>query len=167
MTNRWLAGENPHDGSRHRKDRWLTPSSLTDPLGHFDLDPAGAPGHTIADRTYLIDQGEDGLVLPWNNRVWLNPPYGKLLSPFMARMAEHNHGTALIFARTETAMFHAYVWPLASAALFLRGRATFLDADGKRASANAGAPSVLLAYGDEDAHILRASGIDGAFLRLH
>lgn len=164
--NGWLGGESPDQGGRHRKDRWLTPRYLTDPLGEFDLDPAGAPGHDLAARTYLLENGEDGLVLPWQGRVWLNPPYGKFLTPFLERMAGHGHGTALLFARTETAAFHEHVWGAASGILFLRGRVRFLDAEGKAARANSGAPSCLVAYGEADAQALRSSGIAGHYVDL-
>ena len=83
-------------------------------------------------------------------------------------MAQHGHGTALIFARTETALFAETVWhaPTARAALFLTGRLTFLRPDGSRPRANAGAPSVLVAYGADDAARLAASGLPGALVAL-
>jgi hypothetical protein len=84
----------------------------------------------------------------------------------MGRMAAHGHGVALIFARTETDSFHRFVWGAASGLLFLRGRLTFHHADGSRAAANGGAPSVLIAYGAEDRDILAAAPIDGAFVPL-
>lgn len=164
--NGWLGGENQDAGSKQRETRWLTPSYLVEPLGKFDLDPCGAPGHSLANRTYQIDDGEDGLKLPWEGRVWLNPPYGKQAEPFLKKMVQHGHGTALIFARTETKSFHENVWQAATACLFLRGRVSFLHADGSKASANAGAPSVLVAYGDEDAEALRVSDIPGQYVPI-
>lgn len=164
--NGWLGGENQARGSADRQTRWLTPYSIVEPLGAFDLDPAGAPGHTLAARTYQLDDGEDGLTLPWFGRVWLNPPYGRYAEPFLRRLVEHGTGTALLFARTETASFQKYVWDAATAVLFLRGRLTFLHASGVPADHNAGAPSVLVAYGDQDAHRLRCSGIPGRYLDL-
>ncbi|MDG5773914.1 DNA N-6-adenine-methyltransferase [Mycolicibacterium fortuitum] len=165
LRNGWLGGENQQEGGRQRETRWLTPKPLVECLGEFDLDPCGAPGHQLARRTYLIDDGEDGLKLPWNGRVWLNPPYGKAALPFMRRMAAHHHGTALVFARTETAMFFETVWSVATAVLFLKGRVTFLTADGVPASANSGAPSCLVAYGNFDAQALYESAA-GMFVRL-
>lgn len=164
--NGWLGGENQNQGPRQRETRWLTPLPIVEPLGKFDLDPCGAPGHNLAERTYLIDRGEDGLALPWEGRVWLNPPYGKAQRPFMERMVDHRRGTALIFARTETQDFHRLVWNEATAVLFLKGRISFLDESGVPARANAGAPSVLVAYGDEDGQSLRASGLAGHFVEL-
>lgn len=165
-TNGWLAGENQDQGSRQREVRWLTPPELVAPLGRFDLDPCGAPGHVLADRTFLLENGDDGLRDDWSGRVWLNPPYGKLAEPFLRRLADHGTGTALIFARTETRMFHEQVWGRASAVLFLFGRLSFLNADGVKASANAGAPSCLVAYGAADARALHESGIRGHLVSL-
>lgn len=165
-TNGWLGGENQDKGGQQRQTRWLTPRHLVDPLGIFDLDPCGAPGHQLATRTYLLENGDDGLRDLWTGRVWLNPPYGKEAEPFLAKLAEHGRGTALIFARTETRMWAKHVWPKATAILFLAGRVSFLDAEGIKASANSGAPSVLVAYGPHDAYRLEVSGIPGQFIRL-
>lgn len=170
-TNGWLGGENQNYGSRQRETRWLTPRKLVEPLGTFDLDPCGAPGWELAATTYLLEDGRDGLRDPWFGRVWLNPPYGNEKEPFVERLADHGQGTALLFARTETAMFHRLVWNRASALLFLRGRVVFHRANGERSSANAGAPSVLIAYGHFDALALesanqRAMGQLGKIIHL-
>ena len=61
-------------------------------------------------------------------------------------------------------MFHKYVWDLADALLFLKGRLYFHWPDGTRASGNVGGPSVLLAYGRRAALALRDSGRGGAFI---
>lgn len=94
-------------------------------------------------------------------------------------MAEHDHGTALIFARTETDAFFRYVWEGATALLFMRGRINFHVGEpytdqktgrryelGDRAPGNSGAPTVLCAYGVHDADVLAACKIDGAFVPL-
>lgn len=103
---------------------------------------------------------------PWYGRVWLNPPYGRAQDAFMARMVEHGCGTALIFARTDTKSFFTYVWDEATAILFVKGRLYFHHEDGTRASANSGAASVLVAYGQQDAEALRDSGIEGKLVWL-
>lgn len=160
MTNAWVAGESPeHSNHDRRETRWLTPPSLVEALGSFDLDPCGAPNHALATSTYLLENGQDGLVLPWNGRVWLNPPYGRQADPFLERMVEHKNGTALIFARTETEAFFRYVWKEATAVCFLRRRIKFLRADGVKAKANSGAPSCLVAYSDHDEWMLRLSNL--------
>ena len=160
----------PHHSGQDTSDIWLTPPFIIDALGgadSFDLDPATPltmPWPT-AKRRYTIE--DNGLTSAWAGRVWLNPPYSRpAYSRFMGRMAEHGHGTALIFARTETRTFSDAVWKAATAVLFLAGRLNFYGPDGKPGKANAGAPSVLCAYGDTDAEILRCSGLDGAFIDL-
>jgi hypothetical protein len=130
------------------------------------LDPCGAPGHEIAEYTYLLENGDDGLRDPWEGRVWLNPPYGREHEDWLRKLADHDQGTALIFARTETRVFFEQVWDRATALLFFYGRIYFLDAQGVPAKANAGAPSVLIAYGREDAKILWDSDIDGKRVAL-
>lgn len=165
-TNGWLGGENQNQGGKQRETRWLTPRHLTDPLGHFDLDPAGAPGHSIATRTLLLENGDDGLVDEWSGRIWLNPPYGKQLEPFMSRLADHGNGIALVFARTETSWFQEFVWGRATSVMFLKGRVTFLDANRVKAPANAGAPSCLVAYGENNYQAIEDSGLPGCHVHL-
>lgn len=155
-----------HQSARMVSDTWLTPPAILDALGPFDLDPCAAPEPrpwpTAARHIALPD---DGLTAPWKGRVWLNPPYSREASLWLARLADHGHGTALVFARTETAWFVQHVWQRASLLLFLAGRVTFHRADGSRARANSGAPSVLAAYGEEDAERLASSGLAGAVAR--
>lgn len=166
MSNAWNSHHNGDQGGSQRHTRWLTPREIPEALGIFDLDPAGAPGHELASRTYILEHGDDGLRDPWYGRVWLNPPYGRAQDAFMARMVEHGCGTALIFARTDTKSFFTYVWDEATAILFIKGRLYFHHEDGTRASANSGAASVLVAYGQQDAEALRDSGIEGKLVWL-
>ena len=58
------------------------------------------------------------------------------------------------------------VWNRATAVLFLHGRLHFHYADGTRAKANSGAPSVLVAYGEWDSLILRDCGLPGTYVDL-
>lgn len=156
----WLDGRG---GNEKRQTRWLTPKHLVEPLGAFDLDPCGAPGHDLATETYLLERGQDGLALPWAGRIWLNPPYGREAEPFLERLADHGIGTALVFASVETRVFEELVWSRATAVLFLYGRVIFLDESGTPARTNSGKGSALVAYGNADANALRYSGIKGRF----
>lgn len=148
-----------------KTNRWLTPTWIVEALGDFDLDPCGAPNHSLAKRTYQLDDGENGLELEWYGRVWLNPPYGLEAPPFLERMAKHKNGIAFIFARTETKAFFDYVWNSATAVLFLKGRVKFLNAD-YLVTGSANAPSVLIAYSEADALALKNSGIPGKYIHL-
>jgi hypothetical protein len=98
--------------------------------------------------------------------VWCNPPYGTQTESWLNRMAMHNNGIALIFARTETRMFFKYVWPFAKSILFIKGRLFFCDVEGNSAKANSGAPSVLIAYGSEADQRLIRSKISGKYIKL-
>jgi len=163
-----LTGMGGHQSARMDKDEWLTPPPVLKALGRFDLDPC-APivrPWEMADHHYTVN--DNGLRKPWHGRVWLNPPYGPppIVRPWMLRMVEHGVGTALIFARTETELFFETVWPRAHAVLFFHGRLYFHHVDGTRAAANAGAPSVLIAYGEADAATLKNCGIKGQYITL-
>ena len=164
-------GMGSHQSAAMLKDEWLTPPEIITALGgarSFDLDPCAPikrPWDT-AKQHYTI--ADNGLLKPWHGRVWFNPPYGspKIAGPWMRRMASHGEGIALTFARTETDLFFETVWEQATALLFLRGRIYFHHVDGKRASANSGAPSVLIAYGENDARTLEACPLNGQFIHL-
>ena len=156
-----------HQSASMITDTWLTPPELLAKLGEFDLDPCAAPEPRpwpTAKTHYTLPT--DGLAAPWFGRVWLNPPYSREAVKWLRKMAAHNTGTALVFARTETSWFVETVWKRAAGVLFLHGRLHFHHADGTRAKANAGAPSCLVAYGAPDAEILRRADIDGTFVRL-
>lgn len=159
----WLDGLG---GNEQRETRWLTPPHVVKALGEFDLDPCGAPGHILAARTYLPESGEDGLELPWEGRVFVNPPYGREAWPFMRKMAEHNNGILLVFAAVETEIWFETVWPKATAILFPKGRLTFLRGDGSKPVANSGKPSALIAYGTPNGNALHESGIEGKVIWL-
>lgn len=182
-----FAGIGGHHSHRAGTVEWLTPPQYQ-PGGweRYGLDPC-APiiqPHPTARRTFTIL--DDGLRHRWTNdagekeTIWLNPPYESgVIGLWLAAMARHNRGTALIFARTETEAFRRHVWESATAVLFMYGRINFLVGEafsvirtrrtyhaGDVAAGNAGAPTVLVAYGDEDAEVLAASGIDGQFVAL-
>jgi DNA N-6-adenine-methyltransferase (Dam) len=163
------SGMGTHQSSSMLSDEWLTPPHILTALGRFDLDPCGCseprPWPT-ADRHYT--RQDNGLMRAWSGRVWLNPPYGgpSIVGPWMRRMADHRFGTALIFARTETDLFHETVWQRAAGILFLRGRLFFHRRDGGRAGANAGAPSCLVAYGSGDMEVLSSAGLPGRLVVL-
>lgn len=160
------SGMGSHQSSNMGKDEWLTPPDLIKKLGNFDLDPCSPinrPWPTAKNHFTLID---DGLSKEWYGRVWCNPPYGKEAAIWLDKLAKHNNGIALIFARTETKMFFDQVWEKADAVLFLKGRLFFHHVSGEVAKANAGAPSVLIAYGKENSKILEQSTIEGKFINL-
>ena len=148
-----------HQSATMKNDEWLTPPEILAALGRFDLDPCAPVNRpwATADEHYTVH--DNGLVLPWHGRVWCNPPFGREAAAWLARMAEHGNGVALIPARTETAMFYASVWGAADGVLFIRGRPHFHYVDGTRARFNSGAPIALVAYGRENLDALCNSGL--------
>ncbi|WP_460894838.1 DNA N-6-adenine-methyltransferase, partial [Rufibacter soli] len=144
----------------------LTPPDIIKALGEFDLDPC-APivrPWEMANNHFTIE--DDGLNQVWEGRIWCNPPYGLEAAKWLERMAVHGNGIALIFARTETKMFFDWVWNKAHAVKFLEGRLHFHHVTGERAPANAGAPSVLVAYGRGNVEALRSAPIKGKLITL-
>lgn len=161
-----VRGMGSHQSARMGKDEWLTPPEILRALGPFDLDPCSPINRPwpTAGRHYTI--ADDGLVLEWVGRVWCNPPYGRETGQWLARCADHRNATALIFARTETEDWVEQVWKRAHSILFLWGRLYFYHVDGRRADANSGAPSALIAYDEANTLALEASGLPGRVVRL-
>lgn len=159
-------GIGSHQSARALKDEWLTPPHILEALGQFDLDPCAPISRPWDTASSHFTIENNGLAKPWHGRVWCNPPYGTQAAQWLKRCANHGNAIALIFARTETRMFFDHVWGKADAVLFLEGRLHFHHVDGTRAKANAGAPSVLVAYGQQNAELLKKSDICGRFLSL-
>ena len=176
-----FAGIGGHHSHKAGTVEWLTPPSIIAALGPFDLDPCAPARQPYPTAAAVYTRRDNGLLQDWGRRrVWLNPPYANgEIEKWLARMAEHDFGTALIFARTETDAFFRHVWESATALLFMRGRINFHVGEpftdektgrrfelGDRAAGNAGAPTVLCAYGVHDADVLAACKIDGRFVPL-
>ena len=147
------------------KDEWLTPPEIIKSLGEFDLDPCSPIERPWDTAKHHFNINDNWLTKEWFGRVWCNPPYGKYTTLFLKKAANHGNCIALTFARTETNMFFDNVWYNANAVLFIKGRLKFYHVTGKQGD-SAGAPSVLIAYGKENAEILSNSTIRGKYIRL-
>lgn len=164
--------EKPHEGNTND---WITPEWVIDGFNNlakdrgyfFDLDPCISltqPWLT-ARKAYSIEQ--DGLKQTWFGMVYCNSPYGENVGIWAKRMAEHNNGIMLIFARTETRTWQDIIFPSASGYLFLDGRIVFHLPDGslprnnKGQIASAGAPSVFVAWGKDARNALKKISTKG------
>lgn len=147
------------------KDEWLTPPEIVKALGEFDLDPCSPIKRPWDTAKHHFNIHDNGLMRDWQGRVWCNPPYGKEMEHWLEKSAMHGNCVCLTFARTETKMFFRCVWDKADAVLFIKGRLRFYHVTGIQGD-SAGAPSVLIAYGDDNAEALRNCGIDGKFIDL-
>jgi len=147
----------------------LTPRYILDALGKFDLDPCAALDQPWTTARRHLTVKNDGLKKPWFGRVWLNPPYGEQTARWLERMAKHQNGITLIYARTETQMFFDHVWSRANGIFFLKGRVYFCRPDGS-VGADAGAPSVLVSYDPKgtrfNQNVLRHCQLKGKFLEI-
>ncbi|MBL8471354.1 MAG: hypothetical protein JNM98_06100 [Rhodocyclaceae bacterium] len=97
---------------------------------------------------------EDGLNRDWAGRVWLNPPYGPDTGRWVARLAAHGDGIAMVFARTDAAWCQAAMQS-ATAILFMRGRVEFIPgAENRHKRGRCGAATMMLGWGAECATAL-------------
>lgn len=87
-----------------RSDEFYTPRWVYEPIGPFDLDPCAGPESEIASVNYRLEEGMDGLTLPWQGLVWCNPPYSGKPS-WINRMKEHGNGILLLPDSTFTPWF--------------------------------------------------------------
>jgi hypothetical protein len=77
-------------------DDYLTPRWVFETLGlTFDLDVASPPWDTHVPAARKFTKADDGLLQPWEGRVWMNPPYSGA-SSWAARFVNHRHGIALM-----------------------------------------------------------------------
>lgn len=106
---------------------------------------------------YKIGGGEFGLI----------PPYSRpLIEQFVKRLAEHGNGIALLFNRCDSKMFQDVIFKKATAMKFLRNRIRFFRPDGTRGD-SPGCGSVLIAFGWENAEILRNCSLQGKYVELN
>jgi len=80
----WLSSES---------NEWFTPAQYVEAarrvMGGFDTDPATSPAaNQTIKATATHTRQDDGLRHQWHGRVWLNPPYGGLSGPFIAKLVE-------------------------------------------------------------------------------
>lgn len=172
-----MSGGFTHEGPGGSPE-WYTPPSIFAALGlTFALDPCAPPlpraawipavwRYTLGEpETFTVPAagGEyrvrDGLMATWKGRVWLNPPYGAETARWVGRLAEHGDGIALVFTRTDTPWWQAAV-ARADAVCFIAGRVEFIPGDlSFRRRSRSSASSCLIAFGEECAAAVRASGL--------
>jgi hypothetical protein len=142
-------------GNKAGKLEWLTPPEIIEILGPFDLDVCYSEPRPWNTAKRHIGEDEDGLKTEWTGFCWCNPPYGSNTEKWLKKCSEYKNVIALVFARTETKMFHKHIWRTAKALYFFEGRLTFYHSTGVKANMSAGAPSCLVAWNDEGVERLK------------
>ncbi len=131
-------------------ESWETPEEILLALYQafkFDLDPCSPRKDGPVKARQRFTAEDDGLTLPWFGRVFVNPPYGRILGSWVEKArTEFDEGRAravvlLIPARTDTAYWHEHITGSASV-WFLRGRLKF--SHGRQ---SAPFPSALIVWG--------------------
>lgn len=174
---------------------WQTPPEIIDAVrayfgGRIPLDPATAPDNPTGAARFCarpqapIDRGgmfaepdqggelvsEDGLSIPWDEGVWLNPPFGKALRLWLAKVErEAARGTPIIALLPCARWEQGYMHTLLSAAqvvMFFRGRVAFISTlDGARVGGNPYA-SMLLGFNVDAGRFAAAFAALGLTLRV-
>lgn len=153
--------------SANSTDEWYTPPEIINVLGEFDLDPCAPVKPLWQTAKVMYNKNDDGLKQVWNGRVWLNPPYSRpLIEQFVKRMVEHGNGIALLFNRCDSKMFQDIIFQKATAMKFLRNRIRFYREDGERGD-SPGCGSILIAFGEDNAEILRTCSIEGKYIQIN
>lgn len=119
---------------------WATPPEIFDPLHAefaFTLDPCARPETAKLPRYYT--EADDGLSRSWQDeRVFMNPPYGREIYAWTTKAAAEARGSALVVgllpASTDLAWFHDDVVAEGAEVRFIRGRVRFVAPGGTWAS---------------------------------
>jgi hypothetical protein len=118
-----------HEPCVGQSDDWFTPPEYFEALKlSFDLDPC-SPGadHWVPARK-VYTKADDGLRLPWEGLVFMNPPFGSRHGhvPWLCKFLDHGNGIAIVRAYTSSGWWHDYVAPSAELICFPRGKTKFI-----------------------------------------
>jgi site-specific DNA-methyltransferase (adenine-specific) len=131
-------------------ERWQTPPEIFEPLmEEFDFQvDAAADSVTKRCERFLTDALGPA---DWpGERIWLNPPYGRKLEPFVRRAAEEaakgKTVVALIPFRCRAAWWHESVLGRADEVRCVRKRVRFIRPDGTRGKSVGACDSCIVVW---------------------
>ena len=126
---------------------YLTPDKILEPIrayfgGQIPCDPATEESNPTNAKTFWTIK-DNGLEQEWPEEVFVNPPYGKIIRDFTAKIREEaNRGSTIIALLPCGARFSTRYWqndiliPKLKAICFVKGRVRFLRSDGTIAKSN-------------------------------
>jgi len=119
------------------RNEWQTPQSIIEhavtALGSIDLDPCSTSKYDArVPAKWHFTAEDNSLAQHWEGRVWLNPPYGRAITPWIEKLhTEYESGgvtaaVVLVPARTDTRWWQELAdYPYCA----LRGRVQFVRED--------------------------------------
>jgi site-specific DNA-methyltransferase (adenine-specific) len=133
-----------------KMDNWRTPPEIFEKLNTefgFDLDAAATAQNALC--MHYLDNALE--VEDWpGNQIWLNPPYGKMIAPFMRKAAQEaakgKTVVALVPLRTRAAWFHDSVIGKAREVRCVRKRIKFIHPDGHRPKFTGSCDSMIIVW---------------------
>jgi hypothetical protein len=147
--------------SETRSSEWYTPRAIFEsmPGVAFDMDVASPIGGAavvpwIPTRRHLT-QEDDGLAVPWEGFIWMNPPFGLRhgLRDWLTRFVAHADGVALLPATSYARWWHD-ICDRSDATLFVKGYVTFVSPRGPLTT-RASFGSSMFAIGERGVAALR------------
>jgi len=129
---------------------WQTPPEVIERviavLGAIDLDPcSNSHDDPNVPAAKHFTEEDDGLAQEWRGRVYMNPPYGRVIGKWVEKLVEEfeagrvTQAIALVPARTDTRWFKRF---RAFPRCFVQGRLKFVGA-----AAGAPFPSAIIGVG--------------------
>ncbi len=115
-------------------NEWYTPPnfmSLVYQVMVVDLDPcSNAARQVVARKHYVGANNQDGLLLPWNGSIFMNPPYGGKTGIWCDKLIKEDpeESIVLIKAATDTGYFHKMAG-YADCYLLRKGRIQFIPSE--------------------------------------
>jgi hypothetical protein len=154
------------DPSSHQGNNiWFTPKEIITSLGPFDLDVC-----TISLRPFdtakehiEYDKDQSAFNYDWKGFIWMNPPYGKEIYPFIEKFSNIKEGIALVFARMGASWMQEFL-NNGNEVFLLRKRIKFISKDFV-SKTNAGTDSCFLIRGKLAKWKIENSGIEGVFIK--
>mgnify|MGYP003435884671 CR=1 FL=1 len=132
-------------------NNWATPKDFYDKLDqefNFDFDPCPL-------NLGMITNENDGLLIKWGNRNYINPPYSRELKEKFVIKAKKKKKKGklcvmLLPVSTSTKLFHDHILPNAKEIRFIKGRIKFLGTNTKGEYVTNKAPmhdSMIIVFG--------------------